>query len=99
MKKDNFKTDVIFRKEKDGDICAFFPYDISDSKGNITHYAHIGQHSQAAWEYYLKDTKPCKSPNEYNDLFQELESLGYNLNIIQRRNYKKYLNAYYAVNN
>jgi hypothetical protein len=95
MKKDNFKTDVIFRKEKDGDICAFFPYEIGDSKGNITCYSRVGQHSAACWEYFLNDTKPCKSPNEYNNLFVEIESLGYNLNIIQRRSYKKYLSALY----
>ena len=94
MKQDEFKTDVIFRKVKSGIdkniIEAFLPYDISDMKGNITCYAHFGQHSGACWEYYLQNTVPAKE-NEYKALKSELESIGYNLNIVKRRNYKRYL--------
>ena len=92
MKKDDFKTDVIFRIEKDKSILAVFPYDISDEKGNCTCYAHLGQHSGMSW-LYLRDTKPAKDKKEYTDLFRELTSIGYNLNVIKKRNYTKYLNA------
>jgi hypothetical protein len=100
MKKDNYKTEVIFRKAKEynGTIIAFFPYDISDDKGNVTCYAHVGQHSGACWDYLLFRTKPAKA-NEYNELFEELESLGYNLKVVKRRNYKRYLQALYEARN
>ena len=92
MKKDDFKTDVIFRREKDKSILAVFPYEISDTKGNCTCYAHIGQHSGLNW-LYMRDTKPVKDKKEYTDLFRELTSIGYNLNVIKKRNYTKYLTA------
>ncbi len=91
MKKDDFKTDVIFRIAKRNKTpFAFFPYVISDYKGNITAYAHIGQHSGACWEYFPQNTVPAKEI-DYMPLKRELESIGYNLNIIKKRNYTRYL--------
>ena len=84
------KVDVIFRTEKDGSTLAVFPYMIADSLGNCTCYSHIGQHSAMSWNY-IYDTKVC---NDYEELLIELENIGYNLNIIKRRNYKKYIQAY-----
>jgi predicted nucleic acid-binding Zn finger protein len=83
------KTEVIFRKE-DGDVVAFMPYDIADLNGNITCYAHIGQHSAASLEYY-RTTKPTK---EYSDLLNELQSIGYDVQIRQKMSLRKYSQAY-----
>lgn len=91
MKKDDFKTVVIFRKFKNGkkEIIALFPYEIY--KSGITNdclsYMHIGQHSDASYSQCMKITVPAKK-EEYQSLFQELESIGYDLEIKQRRNYK-----------
>jgi len=95
METNYFKTDVIFRKEKDGDILAVFPYDIANFRGNCTCYAHIGQHSAMVWEY-LRGIKPAKEL-EYSDLYRELISIGYDLNVIKKRNYSKYLKAYRGI--
>lgn len=84
------KTVVIFRKEKEGNILAVFPYNIADWNGNMTCYAHLGQHSAMSPEY-LKETKPCK-PEEYKALKNELEGLGYDLKVQTRVNWNKYLN-------
>jgi hypothetical protein len=89
MKKDDFKTDVIFRKEKDDSILAVFPYMIADYKGNCTCYSHIGQHNGLCWDY-LRSTRLAKEI-DYMPLKSELESLGYNLKIVKRRNYNRYL--------
>ena len=97
MKKNYFKTDVMFRKEKDGTILAVFPYEIEGIKGECSCYAHVGQHMQMDWGY-LSETKPVKDKSEYHNLCVELESIGYDLNVIQRRNYDKYLKAYRAIN-
>lgn len=94
MNKDDDITDVIFRKEKDNTVLAVFPYIISDSSGNITCYSHIGQHSSMSWEYFFK-TKPCRSKHDFIDLYDELVSLGYNLNVIQKRSLKRYMRVYY----
>ena len=98
MKTDNFKTEVIFRREADGQILAVFPYLIGDNKGNVTVYSHVGQHHSADYNYCLNNCKPTKV-NQYSDLFEELESIGYNLQVIKRRSYNKYLKAYYETRN
>jgi len=72
------KTKVKFYKDTFG-VFAIFPEEIFDNKNNLTCYSHIGQHS-AICPDYVKITK-CKkaTKEEYQDLFNELESLGYNL--------------------
>lgn len=65
------------------EIVAVFPNDIADSKGNVTVYAHIGQHSAGDLDYML--SLPEANPEEYSDLLQELNNIGYtNLNIISK---------------
>jgi hypothetical protein len=95
--KDKFKTDVLFRKfPEDNQIIALFPYEIYNNRGGINSYMHVGQHGEAEYSACLKNSKPAKE-NEYADLKSELESVGYNLRIIKRRNYDRYLKALYEV--
>lgn len=85
--KDN-KDVVFFVKEPneytgEDEITAVFPNDIADSKGNVTVYAHLGQHSAGDLDYML--SLPEANTEEYNDLLQELNNIGYtNLNIISK---------------
>ena len=94
MKQDEFKTDVIFRRWPDTDfnlIIALFPYEIDNiEKGFVSSYEHLGQHSGADYDGVIRGTVPAKE-NEYHALKSELESIGYNLNIVKRRNYTRYL--------
>ena len=91
MRRDNFKTEMIFRKEKNGDILAVFPYEpYNDTHNVMACYVHVGQHGGCHFDYALKETKPAK-PEEYADLYKELESLGYNIKVVKRRNYDRYL--------
>jgi len=92
MKKDTHKTKVVFLMEQEiqingetieGDVMAYFPEEcrIDSSREKLfTCYAHVGQHSEAC-EEYLKACKPA-TPEQYKDLAEELESIGYNLEII-----------------
>ena len=68
-------TPVLFLKDKDGGIFAYFPE--SEWVGNFkTSYAHIGQHSACSPEYAAE----CKEAafNEYcHDLLPELIGQGY----------------------
>lgn len=73
------KTNVIFKKWEDGQIIALFPNDSFDLDGNITSYMHIGQHSGASPDLLFE--LESASPEEYKDLKEELESIGYKLNI------------------
>ena len=81
MQTDKHKTTVLFYNELGG-VFAVFP---NDKQFNgyrtdlVTCYAHIGQHSTCALEYF-EGLRPATS-KEYNDLKTELESLGYNLEI------------------
>ena len=68
-------TNVVFRKEKDGQILAVFG-EIADNFYNLVCYAHLGQHSACSLEYY-RSTKPA-SAGEYQPLLNELQSIGYN---------------------
>lgn len=83
------KIDVQFR-ELQGEIIAVFPYMIEKFDGEVLAYAHNGGHFAVAntVNYF---SKPAK---DYEDLKRELESIGYDLNIIKRRVHKKYLEAY-----
>lgn len=94
MEQDTNTTEVIFRKFKDGDVIAFFPYEIADSKGNVMSYMHVGQHGAADYQGLVNDTK-LATEDEYKDLFNELEnSVGYKLKVVKKMNYNKWLQIY-----
>jgi hypothetical protein len=88
--------DVIFRFGKYG-VFALFPHNVEDSKGHVLSYTHVGQHSVADYDYCIRISKPA-TEEQYKQLEKELTSIGYELNIIKRRNYDKYLKSYYANN-
>lgn len=74
MKTDNrAELQVIFRKEKDGNIIAFFP-GMKCSYGRIGCYCHIGQHDEADILYYMYDTKRA-TEKEYLPLLKELQGI------------------------
>ena len=78
------------------EVIAYFPNENYYSKASIGYkgvtdenwqdmkmsYAHIGQHSSCHIEY----ANECKqaTKEQYNDLAKELESIGYNLNILNK---------------
>ena len=78
MKKDKHKTVVQFYTDDDGRVFAYFPKETHHAEFK-TCYAHIGQHSACHPDYI----KECKPATDYKDLFEELESIGYNLEIQQ----------------
>lgn len=66
---------VLFRKignRKEKRIIAFFP-EATVNFGKIMSYEHVGQHSEAAYEFYL-ETKKAK-PEEYAELLEELRTV------------------------
>jgi len=77
---------IIFRKfNKGGDIIAIFPKILSDNRGNLESYQHIGQHGPCAPDLLQNITKKA-TKEEYQPLLNELISLGYDdLKIISRR--------------
>ena len=94
MEKDTYTTEVIFRVDKTksfkGTIFALIPYDIQTKNGLISSYQHIGQHSSADYNHCIKSSKPA-TEIKYTQLKNEMESLGYNIKVITKRNYNKYL--------
>lgn len=67
-------------EENPGNVFAYFPTIVADNKGNKQSYSHIGQHCACVPEY----TKECRKakPEQYADLKNELEQIGYNLKIV-----------------
>lgn len=95
MEKDKYTTEVIFRKFKDGnkEVIAIMPHEVCDITGSVTSYMHIGQHGACDYNEVLKATK-LATPTESLALYTELESIGYNLIVIKKQNYSKYLKSY-----
>lgn len=83
MKSDKIK--VRFYVEKDGDILAVFPHEKYHTESN-PHlklcYAHVGQHSAASKGYYSR--LPKATPEQYKSLADELTSIGYDLQILNK---------------
>ena len=74
------KIDVQFLfNEKEQDLFAFFPNEIFDINGNKCSYSKIGQHSACSEEYANESRKA--NFHEYKDLYIELRSIGYNINV------------------
>lgn len=72
------RTQVMFKRFK-GSIIALFPNEIADNKGNIMSYECLGQHGGA--HPALKKCRNAK-PSEYANLRRELESIGYELEVL-----------------
>lgn len=78
------KTVVIFRKYKNGDVIAIFPEIPSDMNWNhCESYMHVGQHGAADPYKVVSDTRPAY-PSEYQLLKEELDGIGYELDVRQR---------------
>jgi hypothetical protein len=79
---------VIFFKEKDGEVFAYFPDLTADSRGNKTSYSHNGQHSACSKEYLIG--REMATLNEYFPLLEELKQQGYtNLEVLNENPEKK----------
>ena len=75
---------VIFRRFRDGDVIALFPYLPAEclDAWPCQSYMHIGQHG-AADPRIVHDTRPAR-PREYAGLKSELEQRGYRLAVRRR---------------
>lgn len=88
MKKDKEVTKVIFKMARYSDgseeeVLAFFP-GASANRGNVMSYAHVGQHGEASYDFFLENCRQC-SEKEYLPLKKELEKLfGYRFKIVKR---------------
>jgi hypothetical protein len=89
VRKRDLQTVVIFRKFKNrGDIIALFPnvpyapqlYPVT----TIMSYMHLGQHGAADYYHVMDITVPAK-PSEYDDLYKELVSIGYDNLVIRQK--------------
>ena len=85
MKIDTTKTAVIFRMYRTlpRECLALFPY-LEGGPGCCMSYEHVGQHGEANYLSVMGITVPA-TPAEYADLKAELEGIGYNLEVINRR--------------
>lgn len=95
MQLDTQVTDIMFRfdttKGFKGTIFAVFPHEVTDNKGSVATYQHVGQHSSGDYHVCLQQSRPATEA-EYAELKKEMErEYGYNINVVKKRNYKKYL--------
>lgn len=68
---------VIFRRDRrkrDAQITAVFPTLPANRDGNMTCYAHIGQHGACSLAWYHDKTRPA-APDEYAPLLAELRQI------------------------
>ena len=94
MAQDTHITDVVFRCDKHGDfkgiVFAMLPHEVSTQSGSVTSYQHVGQHSSADYSHCVSKSR-LATPKEYKDLKKEMEGLGYNLKVVKKQNYDKFL--------
>lgn len=86
------KTKTVFRKFKEGDIIALFPYE-HENNYHCLSYMHIGQHSAADYEGVISQTTPANE-QEYTPLLKELQNIGYDIVVIKRKQYKEWKRTY-----
>lgn len=90
-------TEVMFRfdntKDFKGTIFAIMPYFV-EGDGSVTIYQHVGQHSIGDYNYMINTSRPA-TEIESADLKAELINISYNVKIVKKRNYDKYLKEYY----
>ena len=80
------KTKVIFRTFKNKEVIALFPYEKHNNIECLS-YMEIGQHGGANYSHVISITKPVKDIELENlPLRKELINIGYDLEIIKRRN-------------
>jgi len=77
------KTKVLFVKE-DGLTIAVFPSLKWDKVGNLTCYAHVGQHGPLSLSYF-QGLEVVENPAQYLELKKELTSIGYDLRIVNEQ--------------
>ena len=76
-------TKVIFKKFRDGDVIALFPEELGgNSPNDCSSYMRIGQHGSA--DVYTMSKLKAATPEEYNSLLTELQSIGYNLKVCKK---------------
>ncbi|NLF73626.1 MAG: hypothetical protein GX575_31695 [Candidatus Anammoximicrobium sp.] len=77
-------TTVIFRVDDESTVFALFPELPADNLGYYcTSFVHVGGHGSGDYQHCIAHSRPAK-PDEYRDLFVELERRGYHLNVQQR---------------
>lgn len=99
MEKDNHITEVVFRKYKSGfdkgEILALFPYSIAT--GHLVDcYQFCGQHGSADYFHCVGTLTVPATEEEAADMKNHLEEhFGYNLKVLKKRNYAKYVVSYH----
>lgn len=74
-------TPTTFYKDHEGNVFAFFPKEKWNKLGVFkTSYSRLGQHSPVHPDYLEECTKA--TPEEYEGLKQELEGLGYKIELV-----------------
>jgi len=82
-------TRVVFRKwpenegARAGGIIALFPEIPAGHPGHQCQSYEQGQHKAVVYALYIRMTRPA-TPREYADLKQELEKIGYRLEVVNR---------------
>jgi hypothetical protein len=74
--------------------CIAFLLDVPTNKGHVMSYMHVGQHGEADSEYCYIDCTPA-TLKQYQDLKNELESIGYDLIIGKFLSEQEILTALY----
>lgn len=83
------KTDVIFRFWENT-IIAIFPDELGDmNPSTCLSYQHLGQHG-ACDPYHIIPNSKLATPEQYQSLFDELTSIGYDLKIKKRYTHSTY---------
>jgi hypothetical protein len=79
---DTEETLVVFRMWG-GTVIALFP-EQHEPGGLVGSYCRVGQHGAATYAGIIKESRPA-TEYEYEDLYAELEDLGYRLKVLKKK--------------
>lgn len=82
---------TVFRVYPDGEVIALFPQIAASvvDIGLCESYTHTGQHSSAAIDLVIQETR-LATPKEYAELLAELEQIGFNPKPAKKCTYKDF---------
>ena len=97
MKRDTEITKVIFKMARyengEWEVLAFLP-GAPANPGSVQCYAHVGQHGEASYDFYVQRCRPC-AKKDYAVLKKEMESLfGYRFKVVHKISKKDRENAW-----
>lgn len=90
------KLEVMFRRDRDGNILAIFPHEAEYKIGRVAILTKHGS-SVGAYHFMIAETKPANvEDKDVKELLQDIKDTyeGVKIVVVKRQNHNKYITSY-----